>query len=65
MINTYAECLGMTKSMNFEQMEQIHKMIVEEVSNGSDALELYGELIEIATRYAAIRAKRMQMSREE
>lgn len=65
MINTYAEYLETPRSIDFKQMEQIHKMILEEVSNDDDALELYDELIEVATKYGAIRAKWMLMSREE
>lgn len=65
MINTYTEYLDTPRSMNVEQMEQIHKMIVSEIANDNDALELYDELMEVSIRYATMQAKWLQMSREE
>lgn len=65
MISTYEEYTKLPKSLSLEQMQVIHKQIVSEVGNDSDALELYDDLIKVATRYAAIRANWLLMSREE
>lgn len=65
MIITYEEYTKLPKALSFEKMQTIHKQIVSEVGNDSDALELYDDLIKVATRYAAIRANWSLMSREE
>lgn len=65
MISTYEEYTKFPKSLSLEQMQVIHKQIVSEVGNDPDALELYNDLIKVATRYAAIRANWLLMSREE
>ena len=65
MISTYEEYTKLPKTLPLEQMQVIHKQIVSEVGNDSDALELYDDLIKVATRYAAIRANWLLMSREE
>ena len=43
----------------------IHTEILAEIGADADALELYDELIKIATRYATIRANWLLLSREE
>lgn len=65
MITTYEEYLGKNKSLTVEQMEQLHKEILAEIDGDSDAVELYDELIETATRYAAMRAEWLLMSKEK
>lgn len=65
MISTYEEYTKLPKSLSLEQMQVIHKQIVSEVENDPDALELYDDLIKVATCYAAIRANWLLMSREE
>ena len=65
MISTYEEYTKLPKALPLEQMQVIHKQIVSEVGNEPDALELYNDLIKVATRYAAIRANWLLMSREE
>lgn len=65
MIHTYNQYLAEARSMPIEQMEKLHMLLVEEISTDADALELYDETIEIATRYAEIRAQWLLMSREE
>ncbi|MFG6383910.1 MAG: hypothetical protein K1V96_06615 [Lachnospiraceae bacterium] len=65
MINTYEEYLSQIKILTIEQMNQIHKNMIEEIGTNQEALELYDELLEIATKYVAIRSKWLLMSREE
>ena len=65
MITTYEEYLKRPKAQPFEQMQAIHKQIVLEVGNDPDALGLYDDFIKVATRYAAIRANWLLLSREE
>ena len=52
-------------SLSMEQMQDIHRKLIEEIGKDPDAVELYEELIAVATRYAAIRAGWQQLSREE
>ena len=49
----------------FGQMQELHQEMVEEIGKDTDAIELYDELVAVATRYAAIRAGWQQLSREE
>lgn len=65
MLTTYEEYLTTEKSLTLEEMTNLHKEIAEEIQGDEDALELYQELIETATRYAAIRANWFLLSREE
>ena len=37
-------------------MQELHQEMVEEIGKDTDAIELYDELVAVATRYAAIRA---------
>ncbi len=46
-------------------MQELHQEMVEEIGKDTDAIELYDELVAVATRYAAIRAGWQQLSREE
>lgn len=65
MINSYKEYLTTVNALSIEQMQQIHERMIEEVSSDADAMELYDELIAVATRYAEMRAKWLLMEREE
>lgn len=65
MIYTYDEYLETAKALSVEQMQQIHKELAEEIGKDADALELYDELTEAATKYAGIRAKWLQMDQED
>ena len=65
MITTYEEYIKLPKALSFEQMQTIHKQIILEVGKDSEALELYDDLIKVATRYATIRANWLLLSREE
>lgn len=57
MFHTYGEYLEVSKAITFEKMQQLHEEILREIGNDEDGKELYGELIETATRYAAFRAE--------
>lgn len=46
-------------------MAKLHSDMIHEIGNDSDSLELYDELIEMATRYASFRAQWCLWSREE
>lgn len=65
MISTYENYLPMKKSLSLEDMVQLHNEMILEIGFDSDALELYDELVETATRYAAFRAKWPLLSKEE
>ena len=65
MINTYQDYLTKEKAISFEQMEEIHKMILREISGDNEAIEIYGELLAEAFEYAAIRAEWTQMTTEQ
>ena len=57
MISTYENYLPMEKSLSLEDMVKLHNDMVLEIGSDSDALELYDELVETATRYASFRAQ--------
>jgi len=64
MKTTYTEYLETPKHLTIEQMENIHKQIIEEISNDEDANGIYEELVEKATKYADFRAQWFVWSRE-
>ena len=53
------------KAIIFEKMQMIHAEMLAELGADMEALELYNELMKVATRYAAIRANWLLLSREE
>ena len=63
--NTFEKYMEEPHSLSMEQMQDIHRKLIEEIGKDPDAVELYEELIAVATRYAAIRAGWQQLSREE
>ena len=63
--NTFEKYMEEPHSLSMEQMQDIHRELIEEIGTDQDAAELYEELIAVATRYAAIRAGWQQLSREE
>lgn len=65
MVCTYEEYLKQPKAITFEKMQTIHTEMIAEIGTDVDALELYDELIKIATRYATIRANWLLLSREK
>ena len=54
--STFKDYLSELKSLAFERLEEIHELILKDISGDLDAEELYGELIKTAIRYAGIRA---------
>ena len=65
MICTYEEYLKQSKAISFEKMQMIHAEMLAEIGSDVETLELYDKLMKIATRYAAIRANWLLLSREE
>lgn len=65
MITTYEEYLNTEQSLNFNDMQKIHSQMIADIGTDADAKEIYDELIASATKYAAIRAKWLLLSREE
>lgn len=65
MVCTYEEYLKQPKAITFEKMQMIHAEMLAEIGADTEVLELYDELMKIATHYAAIRANWLLLSREE
>ena len=65
MVCTYGEYLKQPKAITFEKMQMIHAEMLAEIGADVDAMELYDELMKVATRYAAIRANWLLLSREK
>ena len=53
---SYDEYLKSKRSLSFEEMQELHREITEEIGSDADAMELFEELIRTATRYAGYRA---------
>lgn len=64
-MNTYAGYLSQKNILPIEEMHAIHMAMIEEIGTDQDALVLYDELIEAVTKYAAVRAEWIRMTREE
>lgn len=64
-INTFVSYTEEPHALSIKQMQELHQEMVEEIGKDTDAIELYDELVAVATRYAAIRAGWQQLSREE
>lgn len=65
MIHTYRDYLEAQKSIPIEKMERLHQEMLESIGDDPEAIELYNELVDAATKYANMRAKWGRMSREE
>lgn len=65
MVCTYEEYLKQPKAITFGKMQIFHAEMLAEIVADTEALELYDELMKVATRYAAIRANWLLLSREE
>lgn len=63
--NTFANYLKEPYALGFDEMQLLHDDLLDEIGNDPDAIELYEDLIDVATRYAAIRAGWQRLSREE
>ena len=64
-ISTFTIYMKEQHFLTIEQMQNIHRELVEEIGKDSEALELYEELLTVAVRYASIRVGWQQLSREE
>ncbi|MGN9126673.1 hypothetical protein ACTM97_09745 [Oliverpabstia intestinalis] len=64
-VYTFEQYLKEPYALDFHQMQRIHGELSEEIGEDPEAVELYEELIDAATRYAAVRAKWFRMSKEE
>ena len=56
MIALYSDYLSQPQILSLEEMERLHADIAAGIGADPDALELYHELVETATRYASFRA---------
>ena len=65
MVCTYEEYLKQPKAITFGKMQIFHAEMLAEIGADTEALELYDELMKVATRYAAIRANWLLLSREQ
>ena len=65
MMYSYDNYLNEPYALDFDQMKSLHSELINEIGNDPDALELYDDLIDVATKYAAIRARWLRMPREE
>ena len=65
MILTYDDYLTAHDSLSLETMQRLHQEMITEIGTDPDALEIYGELVEKANEYGAIRAKWLLMDREQ
>ena len=64
-VYTFEQYLKEPYALDFHQMQRIHGELSEEIGEDPEAVELYEELLDAATRYAAVRAKWFRMSKEE
>ena len=65
MMYSYDNYLNEPYALDFDQMKSLHSELLDEIGNDPDALELYDDLIDVATKYAAIRSRWLRMPREE
>lgn len=64
-MNTFENYLNEPFSLDFAQMQSLHNELLEEVGSDTNALKLYGDLVDHATKYAAIRAGWLRMPTQE
>lgn len=64
-VNTFEIYSEKPYALTFEQMQEIHSEIIDEIGNDSDGIELYEELVHVCTEYANVRATWNLISREE
>ena len=65
MYGTFKTYEEMPCSLKFEEMQELHRSILDNISGDEDAQELYAELVGKANTYASIRAGWPLLSREE
>lgn len=61
-MNTFEDYSHEQFTLTFDEMQQIHAELLEEIRNDGDAVELYDDVVDAATRYAAIRAEWLRIS---
>lgn len=64
-MNTFESYLKEPYALDFYQMQSLHNDLLSEIGDDLDAIEIYEELIDVATKYAEIRARWLRMSNEE
>ena len=65
MIPTYENYLEEKNSLTFNDMQHIHATMIADIDTDKDALELYDELLDMAVKYAGIRANWLSLSKQE
>lgn len=65
MISMYEEYLLLPMSLSMEEMTALHREMADEIGTDADALELYGEVAEAATKYMRYRSAWLLWDREE
>ena len=63
--NTFENYLNEPYTLSFEQMQNLHRELLEEIEANHEACELYSDVVRIVTKYAVMRAEWQQMTREE
>ncbi|MBQ7371308.1 MAG: hypothetical protein IJW67_05415 [Blautia sp.] len=64
-IYLFEDYLRENGALSSEEMDRLYEEMAGEIGQDEDALELYGQLLETAIRYANFRAKWCLMTREE
>lgn len=49
-MNTFENYLNEPYSLRFEQMQDLHRELLEEIGSDNNAFELYSDLVSIATK---------------
>lgn len=65
MMNTFDSYLCEPLALDFAKMQSLHSELAAEIGSDADAMELYEEFVGVATKYAAIRAEWLSLSKEE
>lgn len=64
-MNTFKDYLNEPCSLNFEALQSLHEELLNEIGSDNEAIELYNDLVDAATRYAVIRAGWNSLSPKE
>ena len=64
-MNSFESYLKEPYALDYIQMQSLHNDLLSEIGDDLDAIEIYEELIDVATKYAEIRARWLRMSNEE
>lgn len=65
MISVYEDYLPLPMSLSMEEMAALHREMADEAGTDSDALELYGEVVEAAMKYMRYRSSWLLWDREQ